>query len=242
MRRILILFTLLIIAVAARADYSDYLSVGTYTEQVENGGTVIFCRPSHINAGFPNNWYDYELEIIVRNHTSEELNVNCIFAWGSYPTAEEYVEHYGERIPGTDRRVYGYAKMCAGGYCFSPNLPANLGGGIVKVKGGGKLSVMCQLLNTPLDLVSEYTLVVYPHGHAMDRFSCKIVFAPSEDAAREFLENRPSGITDISAGADVVDVFTLQGMPVVSKGHPDILDTLPGGIYIINGKKVRITK
>lgn len=242
MRRLLFLFTLLIAAVAARADYSDYFSVGTYTDKVENGDTVIFCKPGHINAGFTNDWYDYELEILVRNVTPEELKVNLIFAWGSYPSSEEYIEHYGERIPGTDRWVYGYAKMCAGGYCFSPNLPANLGAGNIRIKAGGAASVMCQLLNTPLDLVSEYTLVVYAQGHAADRFSCKIVFAPSEDAAHEFLNGDYSGIADISGDTDVVDVFTLQGMRIVSKGHRDILDTLPGGIYIINGKKVRIAR
>lgn len=52
----------------------------------------------------------------------------------------------------------------------------------------------------------------------------------------------PSSVNDLEADNAEIDVYTPAGVKVISKGQPDALNTLPAGIYIVNGRKIVIEK
>lgn len=61
---------------------------------------------------------------------------------------------------------------------------------------------------------------------------------------KEFInisESEEAGVGQfISEGGEKYDVYNLQGVRVLSKASRDVIQTLPAGIYVINGKKAVI--
>ena len=52
----------------------------------------------------------------------------------------------------------------------------------------------------------------------------------------------PSSVTEAQADAEHLTVYTLQGVPVLETNDAAALRTLPAGAYIVNGKKMIITR
>lgn len=189
MKKLLLAAALFSGTLLANADYSDYFSVETTKGTVEAGSTILCLNPGIVNEGYYSVYYDYDQSIRIRNLDEDTETFTCVYLWGSHPTKDEYLAHFEEKIPGTMQYVYGYAKVCSTqGYCYGHNHPDNLGVGQVKVSGeSADAGFIFQLLNAPLDLVSEYRIIVYANSHPEDMFECKVLYAPSAEAASEFL-------------------------------------------------------
>lgn len=61
---------------------------------------------------------------------------------------------------------------------------------------------------------------------------------PLTMVARHLGANEVTGITDIVAGSDVVDVYNIQGMKVASGVRAADVNNLVPNVYIVNGRKV----
>ena len=61
---------------------------------------------------------------------------------------------------------------------------------------------------------------------------------PLTMVARHLGANEVTGITDIVAGSDVVDVYNIQGMKVASGVRAAHVNNLVPNVYIVNGRKV----
>ncbi|MDE6768110.1 MAG: hypothetical protein K2J78_00120 [Muribaculaceae bacterium] len=234
MKKLLLFAALFATAMVGRAQSFTVLHDGN---PVENGSYVIVTDPEdYTDDGGVNYGLDYEVKLMVKNPNMTPKDYTGTLFWGSYPTKAQYVEAGDELVEGTECPIWGAPQICNDqGRCFTAEMDSNneyvnLGKGPVTVPGmtsdGG---FMYHLTTTPADLTSEYKTTIVCDENPDEVFECTLVFAPTEEAAKEFIAN--AGVNDIIADGDAAPVYyNLNGMKVANPSN---------GLYIVKrGSKV----
>ena len=228
MKKLLLFAALFATAMVGRAQSFTVLHDGN---PVENGSYVICTEYADDTDEVPeDNWgYTYDLTLLIENKSMNAHSYTGTLLWGSYPTKEQLAE--GNDVVGEcGYTQWGDATICnTQGNCFGPK-GDNLGQGDCTVAGmSSNGGFQFHLMTAPPELVSEYKITITLAEDPTDIFECKVLYAPTEEAAKEFIAN--AGVNDIIADGDSTPVYyNLNGMKVANPSK---------GLYIVKrGSKV----
>lgn len=230
MKKFLLFAALFATAMVGRAQSFTVLN---NNEPVENGSYVIVTDPEDYTDDGGNYGYDYEVMLMVKNENTAERKFTGTLSWGSCPTRDQYLEAGEDKVEGTECPIWGTPQICNNqGNCFAPDTETypNLGTGEINAPGlSSKAGFQYHLTSTPAELTCEYKTTIVPSDDPNEVFECTLVFAPTKEAAEEFIAN--AGVKDIIAGGEAAPVYyNLNGMKVVNPSK---------GLYIVKrGSKV----
>lgn len=226
MKKLLLFAALFATAMAGRA---QSFTVLYDNEPVENGSYVICTDYRDETDEIPedNGGYTYEAKLYVKGSGLNGSEVTGTLLCGSYPTKEE-LDNDNDFVGETLYFKWGVAEICNSTTCF-PARDGNLGQGNIKLSSMNPNYFVYHLMSAPSDLTSEYKTTIVSATDPSDFFECTLVFAPSEEAAKEFIAN--AGVNDIIAGEEAAPVYyNLNGMKVANPSN---------GLYIVKrGSKV----
>lgn len=194
---------------------------------IANGATVV-CTDFEDNTDFDgdNFGYDYNINFALENLTSKNQTITGTLIWGAYPTKEEYFLHKDDPIMDAGEQVWysywGIPQLCSlSGNCYSSGTD-NLGEGpIILTEDRTENGFSVHLRDCPPNLTSEYKLLLMPDSDTYSIFECRIVFAPSQEAADAFLQGSsvPNVQEDNNDKEYPVRYYNLQGQEISSPTH-----------------------
>lgn len=224
MKKFLLSAAIIAAAFTAKADYTDFFKVTANGAEVTSGSYLI-CTNFEDLTDFEdgdNLGYDYDINLVLTNQTPMNQTVTGTMMWDIFPTKEEYLAHKDDSVEDAGENVYyrywGEPSICGiGTNCFQET-EQNLGSGDVTISGPNQ-GYSIHLKSCPPTLTSEYKIIITPQGNPEDSFECGLIFAPTEEAAKEFLAN--AAISDIATDntAAPVRYYNLQGQEIFNPTH-----------------------
>lgn len=239
MRRFLLSTAIIAGFLTAFADdeiYKDYFSVLRNNQEITDGADII-CTDFHDNtqSELGNLGYSYDLTLMIMNkQTFGSQTFEGVLSWDLYPTQEEYVEKKGDIFPGTECFTWGIPQLCGYGTSCFPDGEGCISEGPTTSKGGqADGGYLLHLNDAPATLVSSYRLTITSENDPDAVWSARLVFAPTEEAAAQFL-NLHSGSVSLPGAGEVApsEYYDLAGRRVMNPGK---------GIFIVK-RGSRFTK
>lgn len=231
MKKFLLFAALIATAMSAKAQSFTVLHEG---EIVANGATVICTTYNDETDETPEDNYGYAYDIVlaIQNDNMDSRDFTGTLLWGSYPTKEQLAEG-NEFVGDYQYQKWGAASICnTKGTCFTPTDDTNLGKGDVSIPGlSSNTGFLYHLMSTPPELVSAYKTTIVPVDKPDEIFECTIVYAPTKEAAEEFIAN--AAVEDVNVAQDAAPVYyNINGMKVANPGK---------GLYIVK-RGAKVTK
>lgn len=227
MKKFLLSAAIIAAAFSAKAEYTDFFKVTAHGAEVTSGAYIVCTEfEDFTDLDGDNLGYDYGIDLIIDNQTSSSQTVTGKLVWGLYPTKEEYNLHKNDPVEGEGDNVFysywGLPQICnLTGNCYAPTDDNNLGEGNETIPtDGDHKGFAIHLRDCPPTKTFDYKVILTPQSDPAQVFECNIVFAPTQQAAEEYLAN--AGVSDIvtDSNADApVRYYNLQGQEIANPAH-----------------------